>query len=302
MSPLRSLALLIVCVFAAVAARAQEFPLWPDSADVGPTDNRPSITVFAPEAGAANGSAMIIFPGGGYGGLAKHEGEGYARWFAQQGVTAFVVKYRLGSKGHRHPAMLNDAARSVRFVRARAAEWGIDRDRVGVIGSSAGGHLAATILTQFDAGRPDDADPIERESSRPTLGILCYPVITMGKYTHGGSRKNLLGSEPSPELIEKLSAERQVTADTPPCFVWHTWEDKGVPLENSMLFAQALREKGVRFELHIYEKGGHGIGLGDNRGKSAPHRWTTDCTAWLNDQNFLAPTIPLSATTAADTR
>jgi acetyl esterase/lipase len=294
MPPIRSLILAAACLFAVALSRAQEIPLWPETADVGPADNRPSITVYSPAEGTATGAAMVIFPGGGYGGLARHEGEGFARWFAQQGVTAFVVKYRLGSKGHdnRHPAMLHDAARAVRFVRSRAAEWNIDRDRVGVIGSSAGGHLAATILTHFDAGRADDADPIERESSRPTLGILCYPVITMGEYTHGGSRKNLLGPEPSPELIEQLSAERQVTAETPPCFIWHTWEDKGVRVENALLFAQALREKGVRFELHVYEKGGHGMGLGDGGGKKPPHRWTADCLAWLGERGFLTQPAP----------
>ena len=164
-----------------------EFPLWPESmAIAGEAADRPSITVYAPPAGTTNGSALVIFPGGGYGVVGVEEGGRYARWFAGHGVTCFVVRYRVGTQGHRHPAMWNDGTRAVRFVRARAAEWGIERDRVAVIGSSAGGHLAATLLTHYDPGRADDADPIERESSRPTLGILCYPVITMGKYKHGG--------------------------------------------------------------------------------------------------------------------
>lgn len=287
-----SLSMILLGFLCRALAAEPEIPLWPETSDVGPANDRPSITVYAPEPAAATGAAMVIFPGGGYGGLAGHEGAGFARWFAQQGVTAFVVKYRLGSKGHRHPAMLNDAARAVRLVRARADEWQIDRDRIGVIGSSAGGHLASTILTHFDAGRPDDADPVERASSRPTLGILCYPVITMGEHTHAGSRKNLLGPDPAPELVELLSSERQVTAETPPCFIWHTWEDKGVRVENAMLFAEALREKGVRFELHIYEKGGHGIGLGDQGGKAPPHRWTADCLAWLKERQFLTRPSP----------
>lgn len=297
--PLRIFILVLASLLLAPLSHAVEIPLWPETANVGPADNRPSITVYTPAQGAATGSAMVIFPGGGYGGLARHEGEGFARWFAQQGITAFVVKYRLGSKGHdhRHPAMLNDAARAVRLVRSRADEWHLDRDRIGVIGASAGGHLASTILTHFDTGRPDDTDPIERESSRPTLGILCYPVITMGEFTHGGSRKNLLGLAPTPELIELLSSERQVTAETPPCFIWHTWEDKGVRVENSLLFAGALREKGVPFELHIYEKGGHGLGLGDGGGKTTPHRWTADCLAWLGERGFL--TSPVSEPVAA---
>lgn len=266
-----------------------EFPLWPDTVSIpGDAADRPSITVYTPPVGTANGGALVIFPGGGYGVVGVEEGGRYARWFAQHGVTGFVVRYRLGSHGHRHPAMLHDAARAVRFVRARAAEWGIDRDRVAVIGSSAGGHLAATLLTHYDAGRADDADPIERESSRPTLGILCYPVITMGEWTHEWSRRHLLGDAPSAELIEDLSAERQVTADTPPCFVWHTWEDKDVRIENSLLFASALRANGVRFELHLYEKGPHAIGLGNRDGKSPIHRWTADCLAWLRERQFFS--------------
>jgi acetyl esterase/lipase len=264
--------------------------LWPADAPgaLGTADtDRPSMIVYLPSAENASGAAMVVFPGGGYGGLAAHEGEGYARWLVDQGVAAFVVKYRLGKNGYRHPAMLNDAARAVRLVRAKAAEWRIDPARVGVMGSSAGGHLASTVLTHFDAGRPDDTDPVERESSRPDLGILCYPVITMGKGTHVGSRNNLLGLDPSLELVELLSSEKQVTARTAPCFIWHTWEDKGVPMENSMAFAAALRSQGVRFELHIYEKGGHGIGLGSREGGKTVHRWAADCSAWLKEQKFL---------------
>lgn len=274
---------------AAPADVPQSLPLWASGAPsaLGTADTDiPTITVYPADPARASGAAMVIFPGGGYGGLAKHEGEGYARWLASQGVASFVVKYRLGSKGYRHPAMLNDAARAVRLVRARAAEWKVDPARVGVMGSSAGGHLASTLLTHFDAGRPGDPDEIERQSSRPDLGVLCYAVITMGQYTHNGSRKNLLGDNPSPELLENLSNEKQVTADTPPCFVWHTWEDKGVPIENSMLFASALRAKGVRFELHIYEKGGHGIGLGQRNGV-APHSWAGDLTQWLIERGFV---------------
>lgn len=264
--------------------------LWPagapDALGMADTD-RPSMTVYLPSAEKASAAAMVVFPGGGYGGLAKHEGEDYARWLVDQGVAAFVVKYRLGKNGYRHPAMLNDAARAVRLVRARAAEWSIDPTRVGVMGSSAGGHLASTVLTHFDAGRPEDTDLVERESSRPDLGILCYPVITMGKGTHIGSRNNLLGPNPSPEWVELLSGEKQVTTHTAPCFIWHTWEDKGVPMENSMAFAEALRAKGVRFELHIYEKGGHGIGLGNRGSGKSGHRWAADCSAWLKEQNFI---------------
>jgi acetyl esterase/lipase len=259
-------------------------PLWPRdqrddyAAEVG---NIPTWQVFAPSAERATGAAVVVFPGGGYCGLAPHEGPGYAEWLAAHGVAGIVVNYRLGSRGHRHPAMWQDAARAVRLARANAARLGLDRQRIGVMGSSAGGHLAATILTQFDAGDADSADPVERESSRPDLGILCYPVITFGEFTHSGTREALLGQNPPPSLVEQLSAELQVTGETPPCFVWHTWEDGAVPVENSMRFAAALRERGVRFELHVYERGGHGMGLGDK------HRWAGDCLAWLRERSFV---------------
>src|SRR5437773_12464381 len=141
--------------------------------------------------------------------------------------------------------MLQDAARAVRTVRARAKEWQLDDKRVGLMGSSAGGHLASTLLTHFDAGKPDAPDPVERVSSRPDLGLLCYPVITMGEFTHQGSKNNLLGKDPSPDLVELLSNELQVTPQTPPCFVWHTYEDSAVPVENALMFAAAIRKNKV---------------------------------------------------------
>jgi acetyl esterase/lipase len=234
------------------------------------------------------GSSVLILPGGGYGHLAEHEGVGYAEWLNQHGITAFVVKYRLGSNGYRHPAMLHDAARAVRVVRANACEWGIDPARIGIMGSSAGGHLAATLLTHFDGGQPDAADPAERVSCRPDLGILCYPVITMGPATHEGSRRNLLGDEPTAELLEYLSNEKQVTRETPPCFIWHTWEDTAVKVDNAFLFAQSLQEQGVPFDLHIYQKGHHGVGLWqDAYAPGERHPWTRDCLYWLKEQSFL---------------
>jgi acetyl esterase/lipase len=267
------------------------FPLWPDGAPgaLGNGSNDiPTLTVFLPDPANATGAAMVICPGGGYGGLADHEGSQYARWLNELGIAGFVLKYRLGSAGYLHPAMLNDAARALRTVRARASEWNVDPKRIGIIGSSAGGHLASTLLTHFDAGKPDSADPIERVSSRPDLGILCYPVITMtGPHAHKGSRKNLLGPNPPPELVELLSNEKQVTKNTPPCFLWHTWEDNGVPIENSLMFAEALQATHVPFELHIYERGPHGLGLGTRDWKpEARHRWTRDCAFWLKERGF----------------
>ncbi|MGD0016936.1 MAG: alpha/beta hydrolase, partial [Verrucomicrobiia bacterium] len=193
-----------------------------------------------------------------------------------------VLKYRLGTDGYRHPSMLEDAMRGVRLTRAKAAEWGIDPKRVGIIGSSAGGHLAATLLTHFDTGKPDATDPIERQSCRPDLGVLCYPVISMGEYAHTGSKRNLLGDSPSPELVKLLSNELQVTAQTPPCFIWHTYEDKTVPVENSLMFADALRKAGVPFDMHIYQHGKHGLALA-----GGDHPWLHDLLFWLKSYGFV---------------
>jgi len=198
------------------------------------------------------------------------------------------VKYRLGSHGYRHPAMLMDAARALRTVRAQACQWGVDPARIGVMGSSAGGHLASTLLTHFDDGQPAAADPIERASSRPDLGILCYPVISMGELGYPPSRQQLLGDHPEAGLVELLSSERQVTPTTPPCFLFHTLEDELVKVENALLFAQALRESGVKFDLHIYERGGHGMGLGAHAHQEGElHPWTVDCLYWLRGRGFV---------------
>ncbi len=278
----------------AAATQAQPtntFPLWPDGAPgaVGTADKDiPTLAPFLPDPAKGTGAAVVICPGGGYSQLAAHEGADYARFLNEQGVAGFVLKYRLGSGGYRHPIMLQDAARAVRTVRARAGEWNVDPKHIGIMGSSAGGHLASTLLTHFDAGDPNSPDPIERQSSRPDLGILCYAVISMGQFTHQGSKNSLLGRDPSPELIRDLSNELQVTRDTPPCFIWHTWEDTAVPVENSLQFAAALRQAGVRFDLHIYQKGGHGMGLGTTQwNPDRRHPWTGDLVFWLKAQGFV---------------
>lgn len=278
------------CLAALQAADPASFPLWPDGAPgaLGTADKDiPTLTIYLPDSDKATGAAVVICPGGGYGGLAPHEGADYARFLNENGIAGFVLKYRLGSAGYRHPVMLQDAARAVRTVRARAGEWKVDTSRVGIMGSSAGGHLASTLLTHFDAGKPESSDPIERQSSRPDLGILCYAVIAMGPFTHQGSKNNLLGPNPSPELVRDLSNELQVTPNTPPCFVWHTWEDTAVPVENSLQFAEALRKAKVPFDLHIYQKGPHGLGLGSREWDPARrHPWTADCVYWLKAQGF----------------
>jgi len=265
-------------------------PLWPGAAPGALGTNEwdiPTVTPYLPGPTDATGAAMVICPGGAYAGLAPHEGNDYALWLNQHGVTCFVLKYRLGSHGYRHPAMLQDAARAVRWVRAHAGDFKIDPHRVGIMGSSAGGHLASTLLTHFDSGDASAADPIARQSSRPDLGILCYPVITMGEYTHRGSKENLLGKNPSSRLVKLLSNELQVKTNTPPCFLWTTYEDRTVPMENTLMFAEGLRKNHVPFDLHIYQKGAHGMGLKDKPPFAHPHPWANDCLFWLKQQGWV---------------
>jgi acetyl esterase/lipase len=247
--------------------------------------DKPSLTVYLPPAGKANGTAVVVCPGGGYGTLAvNHEGKDVADWLTQRGVAAFVLRYR--HSPYRHPVPLQDAQRAIRTVRARAKEWGVDPKRVGIWGFSAGGYLASTAGTRFDDGKPNADDPVERAGCRPDFLILCYPVITLsGPATHGGSRAYLLGKEPDPKLVEELSNDKQVTARTPPTFLFHTNEDKGVPPENSVLFYLALRKAGVPAELHVYEKGRHGVGLAP--GDPVLSSWPGRLEAWLKGRGLL---------------
>jgi len=281
---------LLFLAFAASGQSQTNILLWPDGAPgaLGTEDkDKPTLTPYLPDPEKATGAAIVVCPGGGYGGLAPHEGPDYALFLREQGIAAFVLKYRLGAHGYRHPRMLEDAQRALRLVRNRASEWKVDTHRVGIIGSSAGGHLASTAVTHFDSGRPDDVDPIERQSSRPDIGILCYPVISMGSIAHAGSKKNLLGDRPDAALVELLSNEKQVTKNTPPCFVWHTWEDTVVKVENSLEFASALQRAGVPFDLHIYQQGRHGIGLADKEPFKNVHPWANDLVFWLKVQKFV---------------
>jgi acetyl esterase/lipase len=216
-----------------------------------------------------------------------HEGTQIAEWLNSMGVTAFILKYRLKGTGHQHPIPMQDGQRAIRTVRARAAEWKLDPQRVGVIGFSAGGHLASTLGTHFDAGKAEAADPVDRVSSRPDFMVLCYPVISMTKdFAHKGSRENLLGPMPDKKLLESLSNETQVSADTPPTFLFHTNEDTGVLPEHSIAFYSALLKAGVPAELHIYEKGPHGVGLA----KSIPgtSTWAERCREWMQARGWLS--------------
>ena len=249
---------------AAASASPQEILLWENGAPgaLGQADaDKPTITAYRAPRGSS-GTAVIVAPGGGYGGLAiEHEGRQEAYWFNAMGITAFVLKYRLGPRYH-HPIELGDAQRAIRTVRARAAEFNILADRIGMMGFSAGGHLAATAGTHFDAGKSDAPDPIERVSSRPDFLILGYPVISFDPaVAHAGSVRNLLGDNPDPKLIEDLSNDLRVTAQTPPTFLFHTTNDNGVPVENSVRFYLALRKARVPVEMHLFENGPHGVGM-----------------------------------------
>ena len=266
----------------------QEIPLWEGQAPgaLGTEDtDRPTLTIYRAARGAS-GTGVVVAPGGGYGALAMdHEGRQVAALFNAMGVSAFVLKYRLGPK-YRHPIELGDAQRAVRLVRARAQDFGVNAARIGLMGFSAGGHLAATAGTRFDNGNAGAADAIDAASSRPDFLILGYPVITFeAGVTHAGSVRNLLGEKPDPKLIELMSNELHVTAQTPPTFLFHTNADTGVIPENSVRFYLALRKAKVPAEMHIFENGPHGVGLA--LGDPALSAWPTLLTNWLRGRGLL---------------
>lgn len=255
----------------------------------------PTLTPFPAPKETATGAAIVVCPGGGYSHLSEiKEGSDVAKWLNSLGISAFVLKYRLGMRYH-EPAPLDDAERAVRTVRSRAKEWNIDQNRIGILGFSAGGHLASSLGTHFNYGRPNIPDPIDKVSSRPDLMVLIYPVITMGEFTHNGSKLNLLGENPSPELIRYYSSELQVAKNTPPTFLVHTMTDPAVPVENSMMFADALRKVGVPFEFHLYEQGPHGFGLAPTNPILAT--WAGRCADWLSLHGFTKPKITAPTTT-----
>jgi acetyl esterase/lipase len=246
-------------------AEPQTIPLWENGAPgaLGTDDtDEPTLTIYLALHPGVSRTAVIIFPGGGYGMLASnHEGRQVANWFNALDVTAFVLKYRLGPRYH-HPIELGDAQRAIRMVRARAAEFEVSPDRIGILGFSAGGHLASTAGTHFDSGNASAADPIDRMSSRPDFLILAYPVISfVAPYAHSGSQNNLLGENADPKLRAELSNELHVTLQTPPTFLFSTDADTAVPSENAVAFYLALRKAAVPAEMHIFEKGPHGVGL-----------------------------------------
>lgn len=248
----------------------------------------PGIEVRLPARGNATGQAVVVCPGGGYGGLAYDwEGTDFAGWLNSQGIAAIILRYRLpvdGEVAHQKwLCPLLDAQRAIRLTRAHAAEWGINPGKVGILGFSAGGHLASTAGTHFDAGDANAADPVDRLSSRPDFMVLVYPVISMAAgITHAGSRQNLLGDSPSDELVRRYSNELQVTADTPPTFLVHAGDDGAVPVKNSLLFYEALLAHKVPAELHLYPSGGHGFSFA--LGKGHLQDWTRVCARWLAEQ------------------
>jgi len=262
--------------------------LWPEGAPLaaGTTDeDMPAITPYLVE-GQGN-AAIVVAPGGGYANRANHEGDPIAEWLNSLGISAFVLRYRV--QPYKHPAPLFDAQRAIRTVRHRAEEFGIDANRVGMLGFSAGGHLTSTAGTHYDAGQPEAIDPIERQSCRPDALVLCYPVITLkDPHTHSGSRKFLIGEDAEAELLQSLCNDEQVTADTPRTFLWHTADDGAVPVENSLQFAAALSKHKVPFELHVYESGRHGLGLAADHPYA--QGWTSACADWLRNIGFAATT------------
>ncbi len=277
-------------VSSCAAADAVEIPLWADGAPgepaTGPAD-QPMLFLTRPDADLATGTAVVICPGGGYGHLSMDkEGHKFAEWFNKLGVTAFVLRYRHSGTGHHHPVPLMDVQRAIRTVRARAAEWNIDPAKIGVMGFSAGGHLASTAGTHFDAGDPSATDQVDRVSSRPDFMILCYPVISMTADTmHRGSRDNLLGPSPDEALARSMSSELQVTPDTPPTFLFQTDADTTVPAENATQFYLALRRAGVPAELHVYQNGHHGLGLA--KGVPGTRAWTDQLRGWLEIRGLI---------------
>ena len=261
----------------------ETFPLWsggktPYAKGTGENDI-PTLTAFPSE--KTSRTAIVVCPGGGYGMLAQHEGHDYAEYPSMHGITSFVLRYRLGSAGYRHPAMLSDAQRAIRMIRS------LGYKAIGIMGSSAGGHLTGTALVYPDFPAYDKTDDIDKVSAKPDFGILCYAVTTFDPpYGHTGSGENLVGKNASKELMYMMNLPAHVTKDTPPCFLWSTSEDTAVPPQNSEKFMEALRKNKVPYEFHIFQKGGHGIGLLDKAPYANAHPWAADLLYWLKANNW----------------
>ena len=263
--------------------------LWPDGAPGAKgarVADRPALFLYPAPADRATGAGVVVCPGGGYAMLATgHEGRAVAEWLNDLGVSAFVLRYRHGPR-YRHPWPLRDAQRAVRMVRAHAGAWRVDPERLGVLGFSAGGHLASTVGTHPEPGDPAAADSVARFSARPSFLTLVYPVISLVEpFAHDGSRRMLLGPDPDSSLVRRLSSETQVTAETPPTFLVHTGQDETVPAENSLAFYRALRRAGVPAEMHLYEEGPHGFGLAPT--DPVLSSWTDRWADWARERGLL---------------
>jgi acetyl esterase/lipase len=296
-----ALTLLLAAALPLTQAAPSVLPLWPEGVpgakpglgaerhDDGRIGNvsEPTLTVYAPAVDRPNGTAVIICPGGGYTRLStQREGEQYAYWLSTLGVTSFVLKYRMAEFGH--PAPLQDVLRAVRLVRAQAAQYHVQPNRIGVMGSSAGGHLAASAGTLFDHPLGRTGADIDKVSARPDFLMLMYPVIAMdGPAVHAGSRKALLGSSPSAEAVQLMSVEKQVSPATPPTLLIHTQADQAVPVENSILFYQALTRAHVPAEMYLFEHGSHGMGM--KAGLGTASNWPRRAEEWLKDRGLLDP-------------
>ncbi len=244
-----------------------------------PARDIPTLTVFLPPTGKAGGASMVICAGGAYSHISPREGIPTGQWLAKNGITAFILKYRIGQKYH-YPAITDDASRAIRYVRAYAPAWGLDPNRIGIIGFSAGGHLASITATRFDAGDPKSSDPIERVSSRPDLQILLYPVVTLSDedIVHKSSRDWFLGPDSTLELRQQESSDLQVTKDTPPAFVAQSITDPTVPIANSDHYTNALAKFNIPYVFIREPMGGHGFGVID--------AWSNQAMAWLHAQKF----------------
>ena len=278
------LAALLLVSLATLHAADTPIPIWPQGAPgaLGATEkDSPTLTPYLPD--HPSGAAMLIIPGGGYGRIYEGQAEPFALWLNEQGIAAFVLRYRLGTSGYRYPSQLQDAVEAMRQIREQAAKWKIDPQRIGAMGFSAGGHLVTTLLNRPEDGVVPGADTTGRASPRPDLAVVCYPVISMIAKPHQNSLKNLIGDAPGEELLIKTSSERQVRPGLPPVFLWQTNEDKVVSVEHSLLYAAALREHGIPHELHIYQHGKHGTGL-----IGTEHPWFGDLLFWLRAHGFVA--------------
>ena len=267
------------------AGEPETLKLWPDGAPFQLEDDyEPTLTVYPAPKKSATGSAIVVCPGGGYQTLAMdHEGKQVADWLNSIGKTAFVLRYRVGSwdgQKNLYPVPSLDGQRAVRLARFKAESYGVNPEKIGILGFSAGGHLASTIGTHFDSGDPFAEDLVDRVGCRPNFMVLIYPVVSFEtKYVHRGSRRALLGNDPDLHLIHFLSNETQVSTMTPPAFLVHTTQDRAVPSENSLLFYMALKENGVPAEMHIYERGKHGFGLAP--GDPILSTWPKHCEVWM---------------------